>query len=78
MDRTIIHNTSDNKLKLSLSMPRRFAGAVAVQLNNTFLTSAPDAGEWLTSCLSHFTPSKELWYPFNRKTVWVPEPVWTF
>jgi hypothetical protein len=31
------------------------------------MTSAPDGGEWLTSCPGHFTTGKEPQYPLNRR-----------
>jgi len=33
----------------------------------SFLTSAPDGGEWSTSCLGHFTPTNEPHYPLSRR-----------
>jgi len=43
----------------------RQSGGIEVWLHS-FLTSAVDAGEWLTSLPGHFIPSKESQYPLNR------------
>lgn len=44
--------------KISLSVPRRHIGEVEVYLH-LFLTSAPDEGEWLSSCPVHFVHGKK-------------------
>jgi hypothetical protein len=55
------------KAKVSLSTIRRHMGEVQVYLHS-FLTSAPDGGEWSTSCHSRFVPrGKCARCPLNRK-----------
>jgi len=49
-------------------MPLRYRGEAEVQ-HPSFLTSALDEGEWLTSHLGCFTPGKEPWFPRNRNWV---------
>ena len=55
-------------VKFSLSMPWRYTGEAEVQLPS-FLISALDEGEWLTSHLGCFTPGKEPCFPLNRNWV---------
>lgn len=46
---------------------------MAVQLHSSF-TLEPDAGKWLNSLPSHFTP-RTAPVPTEQKKGWVPEPV---
>jgi hypothetical protein len=64
-------------VNLSLSTPRRRVGGVEVLLYS-FLTSALDGGEWLTSRLPPRCPRERISEPTGYEAGWAPEPLWTF
>jgi len=57
---------ADLQWKSSMSTPLRHTMGIQVE-PHSFLTLAPDWGEWSTSCPCHFIPEKQMWYPQSRK-----------
>jgi len=61
----------------SVSAMKAYGGGAEVELHS-FLTSALNGDEWLTSLPVRFTPREITSVPIKQDAGWAPEPVWAF